>query len=184
MILRRARSQLLLVDIQEKLAPAVAGLEALVAKVRMLAAAAKRLDIPITISEQYPKGLGPTLAAVREAAGNAGETFAKVHFSCIEDAALAARFASLRAAGRDQLVIAGMEAHVCVAQTALGAVREGYETFVAADAVSSRSISSKELALERLRAAGCGVIDAEMALFEWLEQAGTPEFRDLQQLIK
>ena len=86
--------------------------------------------------------------------------------------------------GRGQAVVAGIEAHVCVAQTALDLILDGYEVFVVADAVASRTPQSRMLALERLRQAGASIVDSEMVLFEWLEMAGTPEFRDLHPLIK
>ncbi len=182
--LDRDRTHFLIVDIQEKLAPAVLEHETLILKVDRLAGFAKRLSIPITVSEQYPKGLGPTVSPIRETVGNAGAFLDKVHFSCLDDDGLRAAFERERAGGRDQVLLAGMEAHVCVAQTALDLAAAGYHTFVAADAISSRAASSRSLAIARMRHAGCIIVDTEMALFEWTRQAGTPEFKDMQALIK
>jgi nicotinamidase-related amidase len=90
----------------------------------------------------------------------------------------------LRKAGRDQILLAGMETHICVLQTALDLVAAGFETFVAADAISSRTASSRDLALSRMNGAGCILVDCEMAMFEWTGRAGTPEFKAMQAIIK
>ncbi len=182
--MRRDRSQVLLVDLQERLVPAIDGQAEIVAAAERLAKYAVRLGVPITISEQYPKGLGPTLGAVRAAAGNEAVTLAKVEFSCVANAGLAARLDALKSEGRSQVVVAGVEAHVCVLQTVLDLLGEGFEVFVAADAVGSRRAESKALALARMQGADAVIVDSEMVAFEWLERAGTPEFRDVQALLK
>jgi len=184
MRMKRGSSQLLIVDVQEKLLPAVVDPEALLAKITFLAVVAKRLDVPITISEHYPRGLGPTAAAIREVAGNAAVTLGKVHFSCMDDEGLKTRFTALKAEGRNQIVVAGMEAHVCVTQTALSLVDSGFETYLVADAITSRTSSSCAIAADRLRQAGCVPVATEMVMFEWLEKAGTAEFKDLLALIR
>jgi isochorismate hydrolase len=94
------------------------------------------------------------------------------------------RLHELRRQGRSQVVIGGIEAHVCVLQTAIDLEAQGFEAFVVADAIGSRSKTSRKLAIERLERAGADVVDSEMVLFEWLERAGTPEFKELQALIK
>jgi nicotinamidase-related amidase len=182
--LQRAQTQLLIIDIQERLAPAVLNHEALILKVDRLTRLAKLLDIPITVSEQYPKGLGATVSPLRETVGNASVFLDKMHFSCMAEDRISGRLAELRGHGRGQILLTGMEAHVCVAQTALDLAAAGYSTFIAADAVSSRTRDSRDLALERMRGAGCIIIDTEMAMFEWTERAGTPEFKAMQALIK
>ncbi|MFO1171786.1 MAG: isochorismatase family protein [Hyphomicrobiaceae bacterium] len=182
--MRCERSQLLLVDLQERLVPAIDSYEALAGSAERLAKYAVRLGVPVTISEQYPKGLGPTLGAIRVAAGTEAVTLAKVEFSCGANAGLAARLASLKSEGRTQVVVAGVEAHVCVLQTVLDLVAAGFDVFVAADAVGSRRAESKALALSRMQGAGAVIADSEMVAFEWLECAGTPEFRDVQALLK
>ena len=182
--LERERSQLLLIDFQERLVPAIDGHAGIVETSERLIRYARRLGVPITISEQYPKGLGPTVASLKAAAGNAATTLDKVEFSCMANAGLAACLAANRHAGRTQIVVAGVEAHVCVLQSALDFVSAGYEVFLAADAVGSRAATSRSLALDRLRSAGASIVDNEMIAFEWLERAGTPEFKELQALLK
>ena len=163
-LLDHAQSQLLVIDVQEKLLPTIHAVEAMIERVRLVVAAARELDVPITLSEQYPKGLGPTQEALRHACGNAAPVFAKTAFSCLRDDALEAHLASRK--NRKQLVIVGMEAHVCVLQTALDAVAEGYSVFVVGDAVSSRSASDVEAAKHRMEGgkadglAGSGAADA------------------------
>jgi nicotinamidase-related amidase len=180
-LLSAARSQLLVVDVQERLAPAMAEANATLARVALLAQTSSALDIPITISEQYPKGLGPTVASVLEACGSSAAIFSKMHFSCARDAGLAERLGGL---GRRQIVVCGVEAHVCVLQTAIDLQKQGYETFVAADAIASRRPESKELALRRLASAGVDVVTTEMVAFEWLEHAGAEQFKTISRLLK
>lgn len=182
--MRRERSQLLVVDLQERLAPAIEGHAGIIAAAERLVRYARCLDVPVTVSEQYPRGLGSTLAPIRAGAGNEAMTLPKVEFSCLANDALAARLRALRDAGRSQVVVAGVEAHVCVLQTVLDLLAEGFAVFVAADAVGSRRAESKVLAITRLQSAGAAIVDTEMVAFEWLERAGTPEFRDIQGLLK
>lgn len=184
MRIESGRSQLLIIDVQEKLAPAVLGHEAVIETAGKLVAAAKALGAPITVSEQYPRGLGPTVAPLRDSVGDGGAFIEKTHFSCLREAPLRQRIETLRAEGRDQVIVAGMEAHICVAQTVLDLVEEGFHAFAVADAMSSRTAESRELALQRMRHAGAPSVTAEMVIFEWLDRAGTPEFKALQALVK
>lgn len=181
MLLDRDRGHLLVVDIQERLTPAVAGGEAVIARARILLEAAARLGVPVTASEQYPKGLGPSdarLAPLLEGAA----VLPKTAFSAARDPAILERLRALP--GRDQIVLAGMETHVCVLQTALDLRGRGFAVAVVEDAVGSRSPARKAAGLERMRAHGCEVVDSEMVLFEWLAEAGTPAFRELSRLIR
>src|SRR6185312_1689695 len=146
--------------------------------------AARTLHVPITFSEQYPKGLGPTVEPLRAALDYEGAVMEKVEFSCAKNDALRERLHELRRQGRPQVVIGGIEAHVCVAQTAIDLEGQGFEAFVVADAVSSRTKTSRLLALARLTKAGADIVDSEMVVFEWLGKAGTPEFKELQALVK
>jgi nicotinamidase-related amidase len=182
-VLSATRSQILLVDVQEKLVPTIADAEAIVRRCAFVLACSARLEIPVTISEQYPKGLGPTIASLVEAA-NAAPRLAKTSFSAMNDPALSERIGELRGAGRGQLVLIGIEAHVCVLQTAFAAHRAGYEVFVVADAVGSRSRQDREAGLSRMAMAGISIVTAEMAMFEWLEQSGTADFKALSALIR
>jgi nicotinamidase-related amidase len=184
MLLAREKSQLLIIDVQEKLLPAMSDPERVVERCGRLVRAARTLDIPITVSEQYPRGLGPTVAPLREALGNAGSVIDKVEFSCLKSDALRERLHELRRKGRPQVVMGGIEAHVCVTQTAIDLEEQGFEAFVVADAVASRAKSSRRLALARLLKTGVDVVDSEMVVFEWLGKAGTQEFKELQGLVK
>jgi nicotinamidase-related amidase len=182
MLLVADRSQLLLVDMQERLVPAMADPE-VVARAVTLARGAALLDVPVTVSEQYPKGLGPTVEALAEATARAPR-LPKLAFSCLGDAAIAARLSGLRKGGRPHLVIAGIEAHVCVLQTALGARERGYDVAVVIDAMSSRAASSVEAARRRMAGAGVMPVTVEMVVFEWLGQAGGERFKAVSALIR
>ncbi|MFZ0692965.1 MAG: hydrolase [Alphaproteobacteria bacterium] len=180
MLLKRERSCLLVIDVQERLMTAMNEGARLIANTALLVKAARRLGVPVLVSEQYPKGLGPTLPELSALAP--GESVVtKMEFSCTEAPGYRDR---LKATGRDQAVLAGIEAHVCVLQTALGLRTLGYPVFVVADAVASRRPASVALALDRMREAGCSIVTAEMVVFEWLGRAGTPEFKELSALVK
>ena len=179
MLLSRDKSQLLIVDVQEKLLPAMSDPERVVERCVRLVRAARALEIPITFSEQYPSGIGPTVAPLREALGNYGAVIEKIEFSCLKNDALRDHLHELRRKGRPQVVIGGIEAHVCVTQTAIDLEDQGFEAFVVADATSSRAKSSRRLALARMLRSGVDIVDSEMVVFEWLGKAGTPEFKEL-----
>ena len=180
MLLDRERSALLVVDVQSRLAPAMAGAETVVGRVRVLLEAARRLGVPTLVSEQYPKGLGGTVDELAPSLGGA-KVIAKNAFSCAREPELAS---ALRAFDRHQVVVCGMETHVCVLQTALDLQEQGYAVHVAADAVGSRDTTRRDLGLARMRDAGCTIVDSEMVVFEWLGAAGTDEFREVSKLIK
>lgn len=183
MLIDALKSSLLIVDIQERLLPAMALGNSVVERSKILLKAAKALDVPIAVSEQYPKGLGHTVETLSQVIGNA-PVFAKTSFSCWRDGALRQHFTAQHDGGRPQVIIAGIEAHVCVAQTAIDMAQAGFGVFVVADAVSSRAESSVALALARMGQSGVAVINTEMAVFELLGQAGTAEFKALSALVK
>ena len=174
------RSCLLVVDIQQVLVSAISDPARVIQGAGLLMRAANRLGVPMLVSEQYPKGLGPTVSELSDLAP-ADSTLAKVEFSCLGNDALKARLDQL---GRSQVVMVGIEAHICVLQTALDLLETGREVFVAADATGSRSEANHGLAMTRLAAAGATIGSVEMALFEWLRRAGTPEFKELSKLVK
>jgi len=180
MLIKAERSCLLLVDVQARLAPAVPDAETVVRNCATLIQAARRLEIPVLASEEYRAGLGVTVSPLIEALGE-DERYEKLHFSCADDPGIAAALGSL---GRDQVVIAGLETHVCVLQSALGLKAAGYVPYVVADATASRSEANRSLAINRLRRGDVGIVSVEMVLFEWLSIAGTPEFKDVLRLIK
>ncbi|MFO1323850.1 MAG: hydrolase [Burkholderiales bacterium] len=174
MLIDAERSTLLVVDLQEKMVPAIANGEAVVANVVWLVGVARRIGIPVAATEQYPKGLGPLVAAVRDLIP-AEAIAVKTHFSCVAEQCLA----KLPGGERAQIVIAGAEAHVCVMQSALELLEDGKEVFVVADAVGSRRQFDRDIALVRMRDEGVRVVTREMVAFEWLGEAGTPLFRDV-----
>ena len=184
MLLDAAQSHLLVVDIQERLMPAIHDGERIVRHAGILIAAAERLGIPITVTQHYPKGLGSTVPAVAERVPEGAAVLSKLAFSGADDEAIADRVTALAGAGRNQLVICGAEAHVCVLQTALRFKERGHPVFVVGDAVSSRSPHSAAAACARLLHADCNWVTTEMVVFEWLRRAGTDEFRALSALIK
>jgi nicotinamidase-related amidase len=175
MLMKADDALLLVVDMQEKLLPAIHDADAIEQNVAWLLDVASAAGVPSYASEQYRKGLGHTVPSLRERIPR-GAIDEKVHFSCADAPECCA---GIKAMKRRQLVICGVEAHVCVLQTALGMQQAGYEVFVVADAVGSRKRDDRDLALERLRALGVQVVSREMVAFEWMHQAGTDVFRTI-----
>ena len=169
---------LLVVDVQERLVPAIAGRERVVWNCRRLVDGAKALGLPVIATEQYPKGLGPT---VPELAERLGPCPSKLTFSCGGCPEL---FEALAAQGRQKLLVCGVEAHVCVQQTVLDLLAHGWRVYVATDAVGSRFAEDRETALRRMELAGATLTTAEAALFEWCQVAGTPQFKIISQLAR
>jgi nicotinamidase-related amidase len=178
-LLSRHESKLLIVDVQEKLVPKIFELDRLVANCRTLIQAAKIVGVPVYATEQYPKGLGGTVPQLAELLEKPAQ---KLRFSCAE--VLAWDVAAGQADNRFQIVVAGMEAHVCVVQTVLDLLGNGFQVYVPADAVSSRSELDWKIALDRMSAGGTTIVTTESVLFEWCEVSGTPEFKQISQLIK
>lgn len=183
MLCRAERCVLAVVDMQTRLAQAMVPeeFEEVLRNTRSLLISALRLSIPVLVTQQYPKGLGnlhPDLNGVLPAAARIID---KTQFSCC--GAPGYREA-LSATGRRQVVVVGMEAHVCVLQTAAALRDEGYEVFVVEDAVCSRSRTKRDNALARLRHAGIAVSNVESVLFEWLRDAGHEHFKELSKLIR
>jgi isochorismate hydrolase len=178
-LLSRQASKLLIVDVQEKLTPAIPNVDQMISNCKRLITGAKILGVPVFATEQYPKGLGPI---VPELASLLGDRPAKVRFSCAE--CLGWGFAAEQSDDRHQVVVAGMEAHVCVLQTVLDLLAHGFRVFVPADSVASRSEFDWDVALQRMSACGATITTTESVLFEWCEVAGTPEFKRISQLIK
>lgn len=178
--IRAADVVFVLVDIQCALADVMERRDAVVGAAGLLARAAVPLGIPVLITRQYPRGLGDTVAEIAEAVGE-HTPIDKLTFSCLAEPVFRERIESL---GRRQVVLAGMETHICITQTALALLEDGYEVSVAADAVCSRRSGDHEVALARLRSAGAQVTVVESAIYEALERAGTPEFRAVLELVK
>ncbi|MEL7668730.1 MAG: isochorismatase family protein [Actinomycetota bacterium] len=171
---------LVVIDMQESLANVMDAREAVTGAAVLLVQAAGRLGLPMTVTRQNPAALGETIAEVREVAG-VHAPVDKMAFDATHDEGFIAR---LEQTGRRTVVLAGMETHICVTQTALGLLRAGYAVHVAADAVCSRRSSDHAVALERLRAAGAIVTTAESVVYEALGEAGTDRFRDVLRSVK
>lgn len=179
-----ANSLLLVVDVQERLAPAMPAetLARTVTNARVLLEAAARLAVPVVATEQYPKGLGPTLPALAEKLTALGVTpIDKVAFDACSEPRVARRLGEL---GPRSIVLIGMEAHVCVFQTARELARRGFAVHVVADAVASRREENRVLGLALCQAAGALVTPTETVVFDWLERAGTAAFKAISPLVR
>ncbi len=177
------KTTLLLVDMQERLLPAMTGGAEAQARCAILLKAAKALEVPVTLSEQYPKGLGHTVPMLKEETGNV-PVFEKLSFSCWRDKALKDHMIAHHEAGRPLVILAGIEAHVCVMQTAADLAAAGFGVFAVADAMASRAPASHAMALDRMRDNGVAVVNTEMVVFELLGRAGTVEFKALSALVR
>ncbi|EKF75758.1 isochorismatase hydrolase [Alcanivorax hongdengensis A-11-3] len=171
MLMNRDHATLLVVDVQSKLVPAVVAPEALLERCEWLLRVAVDAGLPVVFSEQYPQGLGETDARLL-AAVPSPQVVQKRAFSCLAEDCLPAALLA-----RDQVIVCGMEAHVCVLQTVLELRQAGKQVFVVSDAVSSRSAQDRELALQRMRDGGAVVVSAEMVLFEMLRTSAHERFR-------
>lgn len=180
MLMLADRSQILIVDVQERLAAAMHDADAMIRNCGILIDAARETGTPVTISEQYPQGLGSTVGAILEKAGDPPR-HAKMEFSCLRDEPIRQE---LRSRSRNQLIIAGIEAHVCVLQSAIDARAEGFDVFVVVDATSSRQPASRDIGMQRLAAAGITVVTTEMVAFEWAGSAFSPSFKPLSKLVR
>lgn len=177
-LMSRHDSALLVVDVQTKLLTAMADPERVVWNIRRLIRGAQVLQLPVAATEQYPRGLGPTIESLRELLP---EIPAKLMFSCRECHEI---FEKLRDQGVFKVLVVGLETHVCIQQTVLDLLADGFRVYVAADAVSSRYPIDRETALRRMESAGATLTTTEAALFEWCEVAGTPEFKQISELAR
>jgi nicotinamidase-related amidase len=179
--LDRKTAAVVVVDIQSRLTPAMPPetLARVVKYTRALVLAGKELGIPVLATEQYPKGLGPLLPEIREILPS--PPIVKMHFSCGADSVFSAELEKL---GRKQVIVCGMESHVCVFQTVRDLVAKGYEVHLCADAVSSRQEVHRENGIELSRAAGAVITNAETVIFDLLHVAGTEEFKKVAPLVR
>jgi nicotinamidase-related amidase len=180
-ILSQEEAFLVVIDVQERFRPLQKDFERMLAGTLRLVRACRLLEIPILVTEQYPKGLGHTLEELKHALGADVEPIQKVAFSCCGVEEFRARLEATRAR---QVVLAGIEAHVCVLLSALDLLAQGYGVHVAADAVTSRTQANWRLAMDQLRQAGAVVTATETVLFQLLRQGDTDEFRELARLIR
>lgn len=183
-LLCRERSHVLVVDVQEKLAPVIDGQETIVGEIGLLLDAAEILNVPVTLSEQYPDGLGPTIPAIREHASIQNQ-FDKLRFSAASGfCRTVSQSEAIVHERQQQVVLVGIETHICILQTALDLQRSGWDVYVVANAVSSRRMIDHEVGLARLSAADVAVVTTESVLFEWCEVAGTDRFRQISRLVR
>jgi nicotinamidase-related amidase len=183
-VLNREDAVLVVVDVQERLVPAIDRelYERSLKNFKIVLEAAGTLGLPIVLTEQYPKGLGRTVSPVLQALeGKAYERIEKVAFSCGRDERFLAAIAKTV---RRQVILVGMETHVCVYQTSVDLINAGYEVFVLDDAVSSRFPHNYHSGIASLRDAGAVVISTETAVFQMMKVAGTPEFKKISSLLR
>jgi len=177
-LMNRDDAALLVVDMQAKLLPLIPGQQRLIWNVRRLIDGAKFLGVPIAATEQYPQGLGPTEAQLAQRLGTIP---AKIAFSSCECGEI---FTAWRDKGIWKILVCGIETHVCVGQTVHDLLGEGFRVYVAADAVGARGQIDHEISLRRMDSAGATLTTTEAALFEWCGRAGSPEFKQISQLVR
>ncbi|MGB2131718.1 MAG: hydrolase [Marinobacterium sp.] len=175
MLIHPDKSCLLVVDIQEKMAPVIHQAEQIIDNCQWLIEIANRLEVPVLATEQYPRGLGLTLPRLRELI-KPDNIVEKIHFSAMSDPE-PNRF--INSGKHNQVILVGMETHVCVLQTAIQLKQQAREVYVVEDCVSSRKPEDKAAALERFKHCGIHVVTREMVAFEWLRRAGTDTFREI-----
>ncbi|EXJ15783.1 isochorismatase family protein [Imhoffiella purpurea] len=181
---QRASSQLLIIDAQERLAAAMPAdeLDAVVENINRLVTAAKILGIPVIATQHYSKGLGPIIEDIRGNMPDTADPTEKTAFSCCTAPGFERNISSHPE--RRQLIVVGMEAHICIVQTVSGLQRWGYQVFVPADGIISRKPAYKENVLERMRHCGIQVVCTESVGFEWIGDSTAAEFRDVWSLFK
>ena len=179
-LLPKENTALLVIDIQERLIPVIFENEKVIGNAVKLVQGFKTLNVPIYYTEQYPKGLGHTDPRVKEALGDI-EPIEKMSFSCSGAGNL---FEELKEKGIQQVVVCGVESHVCVLQTSLDLIANGFQVFVAADAVSSRREFDLQIALQRMKSHDAEITLTESILFEMLNVCGTDEFKSISKIVK
>ncbi|MDF1578390.1 MAG: isochorismatase family protein [Desulfurivibrionaceae bacterium] len=180
--LNPANCALLAVDIQERLMPVISGGAEVAGNSARLLKAAKVMNIPVAATTQYAARIGELLPEIKAELGEV-VPFDKMQFDCFADQVIRERVKGL---GREvnTLIVCGVETHICIYQSVLGALREGYKVWVPADAVSSRTARNSEIGLARIRELGGTVGSTEMIIYDLLHRAGTPEFRELLPYLK
>ena len=178
--LKPSRAILIVVDVQELFRPLIHQMELVVANCSRLMRFSDRLDIPQIVTEHYPAKLGGTIESLASLAPNF-DPVEKISFSCAGDAGFLSRLKSTR---RDQVILCGIETHVCIYQTARDLLDEGYQVVIAADAVSSRQVTNRNLGLAYMRDLGAQVMTTEMVMFEIRRVARTDEFKSVSEILK
>lgn len=170
---------LLVIDIQERLMPVIHEKDKILIEVNRLIKGTEALNLPIIVTEQYPRGLGKTCQEIELPEGV--EPVEKISFSCMQSDGV---LDQLKEKGIRSLILCGAETHICVLNTALEALDAGFEVHVVADAVSSRTPANKQLGLERMKQSGAFIVSVEMIMFQLLDEAGNNTFKAISKLIK
>tara|TARA_B100000959_G_scaffold176896_1_gene185100 strand:+ start:171 stop:755 length:585 start_codon:yes stop_codon:yes gene_type:complete len=175
-------SCLMIVDVQEKLSAVMPEkvINRLKSNAYILLTAADRLNVPVITTMQYPKGLGDVESFVKDELNEKSKSFEKTSFSCLQAEGLSEHLEKLN---KKQIIMIGLESHICVLQSAIEFTETGYDVFVVSDAIASRKLTSYETALTRLEQANIWLLNTESVLFEWLRDASHPEFKSLSKLI-
>ena len=175
-------SCLMIVDIQEKLSAVMPEkvINRLKSNADVLLTAADRLNVPVIVTMQYPKGLGDVENFVKDKLNEKSKCFEKTSFSCLGAEGLPEHLEKLN---KKQIIMIGLESHICVLQSAIELTEKGYDVFVVSDAIASRKLTSYETSLTRLEQANIWLLNTESVLFEWLRNASHPEFKSLSKLI-
>lgn len=167
------------IDIQEKFKPAIYKMDEVISNAKILVESSQALNVPIVVTEQYPKGLGKTVEEIILPENT--PIIEKLHFSCFGNQEFNKKIKELKL---KSIIIFGVEAHVCLLKTALDALKQNLEVYLVADAVSSRTPENKALAIERMRQSGAFIVSTEMILFQMLDYSGTDDFKVVSKLIK
>ena len=177
MLLNQEKTLFLIIDVQEKLLNAIFNKESVKKEANILAEAARVLNIPVIVTEQYPKGLGQTIGNINDNA----QVFEKTSFNAIEDLEL---LSEIKKSGRNQIIVFGIETHICVYQTVVALLDEKFDVTVVADACGSRAEREYNFGIDCMKRYGASIKTAEMVLFELLKSSKHPNFKDIQALIK
>ncbi|MDD4604491.1 MAG: hydrolase [Bacteroidales bacterium] len=170
----------LIIDIQERIFPVMTDSEKILKSISVLIEGLKILKVPIFFTEQYPKGLGPTIPQIATSLKGVPR-YEKASFSCCDEPPI---MLDLAASGTENVIIAGIESHVCVLQTAIDLKHNGYHPIVVEDCIASRNPNEKKIALERMQTEGIPITTCEAILFELLRYSNVPEFKQISKLIK
>lgn len=180
-ILNENDSLIIIIDMQEKLLGASYTREIAEKKAGIVAKASNILSIPVLVTEQYPKGLGNTVDSVKESLGQNARFFEKASFSALDEEDI---FDAVKTSNKHQIVVFGIETHICVSQTVNSLIELGYDVSVISDACSARDVNEHKAGIDRMREDGAHLLTAEIALFEWLKTSKHPNFKEVQNLIK
>lgn len=178
-IIEKGKTAFIQIDIQDKFRPAIFKMETVVKNAAILAQASEILNIPLIATEQYPEGLGNTIKDIPMPEKT--RIIEKIHFSCFGNSDF---FDAVMELKLKSLILYGVEAHVCLLKTALDGLKNNFEIYLVADAVSSRTPENRAFAIERMRQSGVFIVTTEMILFQLLEYSGTGEFKAISKLIK